>query len=509
MSQDEQTQSLWMEVKLPTFPTLNENLYTDVCIVGAGISGLTCAYTLLQQGKSVVILDQNLGENSQTMRTTAHLSWALDDRYFDIEKLFGEEGSALAAESHSKAINFIEEIVLKEKIDCHFERVNGYLFAVDQEEVKTLDKEFTAITKIGKEIHKLDQVPFNSASKAMPCLQFPKQAQFHIGKYMQGLLEAVVRLGGRVYDQTHVNQIEENAVVIVKTDSGCAVEAHSVIVATCTPINDRVYIHTKQSAYRTYVIAASVPKGSIPKGLYWDTLDPYHYIRLEVDLNHPDLEWLIIGGEDHKTGQDADIEERYQNLEKWAHVYFPKVENFTYHWSGQVYEPIDSLAFIGRNPGNKNIYIVTGDSGNGMTHGTIAGLLLPDLILGAKNPWESLYDPSRKTIAAVSEFMEENLNVLMQYKDWLTPGDVQTITNLEVDEGVILRRGLKKIAVFKDKEGKLFFNSAFCPHLGGCVRWNSGEKSWDCPCHGSRFDAKGKVIVGPAVSDLSPCEVPD
>jgi len=509
MTQDnQQSRSLWMEVALPELPTLKENLQADVCIIGAGIVGLTCAYTLLKQGKSVIVLDQNLNKDTQSTRTTAHLTWVLDDRYFEIEKLFSLEEARYAAESHNRAINYIEEIVFAEKIDCDFERVDGYLFAPNTKEIETLDKEYAVIKKIGMQVNRLDKVPCSSALEMEPCLHFPRQAQFHITKYLRGLIQAITKFGGKIFDHTHVNSIESGDLCKVVSDKDWHVQAQSVIVATCTPINDRFYIHTKQAAYRTYVIAAKVPKGSIPLGLYWDTLDPYHYIRLQKDQTNEQLEWLIIGGEDHKTGQESDPENRYSTLEKWARRHFPMIQEIEYRWSGQIYEPIDGLAFIGRNPHDKNIYIATGDSGNGMTHGTIAGLLIPDLILGNKNPWENLYDPSRKNFAATSEFLEENLNTWAQYKDWLTPGEVQTVADLPLSKGVILREGLKKIAVYKDEQGKLHVNSAFCPHLGGCVRWNACEKSWDCPCHGSRFDGQGKVLMGPALSDLTPCEHP-
>ena len=497
------TQSLWMEIHLPSFSSLEQDLNADVCIVGAGIVGLTCAYTLAKQGKSVVVLDQGAIAGGQTARTTAHLSWVLDDRYFDIEKLFDEERARLAAESHAAAIDYIEKIVLEEKIECDFERVDGYLFVPPEDSTDVLDKEFNAIQKIGMELNKAKRAPFSSFDTG-PCLQFPRQAQFHILKYLQGLIQVLLKMGVKIFNDTHVNHFEEDTLCLVKTQSGLSVTAQSVIVATCTPINDRFFIHTKQAAYRTYVIAAAIPQGSVPKGLYWDTLDPYHYIRIQKNSSDPHLDWLIIGGEDHKTGQDSDIEAKYTLLEAWSRVRFPMINKIDYRWSGQVFEPIDSLAFIGRNPGNKNVYIATGDSGNGMTHGTIAGILIPDLILGKDNPWKSLYEPSRKTLKAASEFIHENLNTLLQYKDWLTSGEIKTIEALGPEEGAILREGLKKIAVYKDEQHKIHVNSAFCPHLGGCLRWNSGEKSWDCPLHGSRFNGCGHVITGPAINNLYP-----
>jgi glycine/D-amino acid oxidase-like deaminating enzyme/nitrite reductase/ring-hydroxylating ferredoxin subunit len=497
------THSLWMEVLLPAFSPLDQDLIADVCIIGGGIVGLTCAYSLLKQGKSVIVLDQGAIGGGQTARTTAHLSWVLDDRYYDLEKLFGEKGAQIAAQSHFLAIDYIEKIVKEENIDCDFERVDGYLFAAPEDSQETLEKEFKAIKKTGMPIEKAPRAPFSSTFDTGACLRFPHQAQFHVLKYLQGLLKAIVKYGGKIFSHTHVNHIEDGIPCIVKTEKGFTVNARAVIVATCTPVNDRFYIHTKQSAYRTYAIAGTVPKGYVPAGLYWDTADPYHYIRTQKNLDNSKTDWLIIGGEDHKTGQDSAIDAKYDHLESWAKVRFPRLDKIEYRWSGQVFEPIDSLAFIGRNPGDENIYIATGDSGNGLTHGTIAGILIPDLILEKENSWKILYEPSRKTLSAAPDFICENLNSMYQLKDWLTPGEKKTVENLAPDEGIILREGLKKIAVYKDKQGQIHLNSALCPHLGGCVRWNDGEKSWDCPLHGSRFDGCGQVITGPAMDKLA------
>lgn len=497
----EASHSLWMDLKLPSYPSLENNLSADVCIVGAGIVGLMCAYTLLKEGKSVVVLDQGAIANGQSAHTTAHLTWVLDDRFYKLEQLFGQENASIAAKSHSAAIDYIEKIVSEEKISCDFERVDGYLFVPPQDSQEVLDKEYGTIQSIGMEVHKVSRAPFNSNFETGPCLRFPQQAQFHVLKYLQGLIKAILRLGGKIFSHSRVNSFKDGSPCIAKTDSGFSVSAQSIIVATCTPVNNRFFIHSKQAPYRTYVVAASIPKSAVVKALYWDTAHPYHYIRIQSSEAN---DWLIVGGEDHKTGQDADITARYQALESWTKKRFPMVGQFEYRWSGQVFEPIDSLAFIGRNPGDKNIYIATGDSGNGMTHASIAGILLPDLILGKDNSWKDLYEPSRKTLSAAATFIQENLNVAAQYRDWFTAGEAKKIEDLIPEEGLVVRKGLKKMAVYKDSHSNIHINSACCPHLGGCVRWNKGEKCWDCPCHGSSFDGQGNVISGPAKDNLSP-----
>jgi nitrite reductase/ring-hydroxylating ferredoxin subunit len=275
------------------------------------------------------------------------------------------------------------------------------------------------------------------------------------------------------------------------------------VVATNVPINNRFTIHTKEAAYRTYVIGMQVPHGLMQPMLMWDTQDPYHYIRLETDSNKKE-DLLIIGGEDHRVGQDQHPEENYRNLERWANETLKLHYPVTHRWSGQIVEPVDGLAFIGYNPSDRrNIFIATGDSGHGLTHGTIAGILLTDLILGKQNEWATLYNPRRKTWKEIGTYLKENINTSIQYSDWLSSGDVSSTKEIKPREGAIMSQGISRIAVYKDSDGDLHMFSATCPHLGGIVRWNTVEKSWDCPCHGSRFNCYGDVINGPANTGLT------
>lgn len=337
------------------------------------------------------------------------------------------------------------------------------------------------------------------------CLRFPRQGQFHPLKYLAGLARALVRQGGRIFTGTHVTAMAGGDSARVEADSGYTVNTSNIVVATNTPINNLVTIHTKQASYTTYVIGARIPPGSVTGALYWDTADPYHYVRLHSVGDH-DL--LIVGGEDHKTGQADDGAARLTRLEVWARERFPAISGIEYRWSGQVMEPVDGVAFIGRNPADsQNVYIATGDSGMGMTHGTIAGMLITDLIAGRRNPWVDLYDPSRKSLLALGQFVQENINVTAQYLgDYLSGGDVASVDEIVPDGGAVIQRGLKKIAVYRDMQGVLSQRSAMCTHLGCIVSWNSLEKTWDCPCHGSRYDRYGGIINGPANSDLSPVE---
>ena len=491
------TGSVWAATaKLPSYSPLTTDATADVCVIGAGISGLTTAYLLTQVGKTVVVLDDGAIGSGMTGMTTAHLVNALDDRFMDLERLHGERGSRLAAESHTAAIDHVESIVARERIACDFTRLDGYLICGPEEDEAYLDRELEAAHRAG--LHNVLKV-----GRALitydtgPCLRFPNQAQFHPLKYLAGLAEAIERGGGRIFTGTHATKVDGGKHASVSTRSG-TVSAGAIVVATNTPVNDLVVVHTKQAPYMTYVIGALVPHNSIPLMLLWDTSDPYHYVRLQpgVDADH-DL--LIVGGEDHKTGQADDIEERHGRIEQWSRARFPSMREVTYRWAGQVMEPVDSLAFIGHNPlDNENVYTVTGDSGNGMTHGTIAGILITDLILGRHNPWQSLYDPGRVTLRATKEFAKEAANMAAQYADWVTGGDVSSPDEIEKDSGAVVRRGALKLAVYRDATGALHERSAVCTHLGCIVQWNPVEKTWDCPCHGSRFDKFGDVINGPA-----------
>ncbi len=511
----EQTTSVWMQTgEIPVHAALTANVEADVCVVGAGIAGMTTAYLLLQEGRSVVVLDDGPIGGGQTERTTAHITNAIDDRYVAIEDWHGSTGARLAAESHSAAIDRIETIVKRENIDCDFELLDGYLFAPPGESPKLLEQELHAVQRAGlSSVEFVSRCPlptFNTGA----CLRFPRQGQFHPRKYLAGLTTAILRMGGRIFTQTHVEKIEEGTPARVRTRPGSTVTAASVVVATNTPFNDWVTIHTKQAPYMSYVLAFGVPRGAVTKALYWDTQNPYHYVRLQsisVDtsvgerLGDPETEeLLIVGGEDHKTGQADDAEARYRRLEEWTRERFPVSGDARCQWSGQVLETIDGLAFIGRNPlDGPNVFIATGDSGQGMTHGTIAGILLTDLIVGRRSPWTALYDPARKTLRAADRFLKETLNVALQYTAWVTDGDVGRTQEIAPGKGAVVWRGLTKVAAYRDEAGLLHECSAICPHLGCIVAWNHNESTWDCPCHGSRFDKQGHLVCGPANCDLA------
>jgi glycine/D-amino acid oxidase-like deaminating enzyme/nitrite reductase/ring-hydroxylating ferredoxin subunit len=494
--------SIWTRsAETPKYPVAPEDLTPDVCIVGAGIAGLSIAYALAGEGLSVVVVDDGAVGSGETGRTSAHLTNAVDDHYQVLESLHGEAVARAIADSHTAAIDRIESIVAAESIDCGFERIPGYLFPAPDEAPDFLLKELGAALKAGLRVEIVPRAPIPMFETG-PALMFPDQAQFHPMRYLSHLADAVIRKGGRIFT-AHAKDIEGGAHPQVTLKSGHVIRCKSVVVATNVPVNDRVAMHTKLEPFRTYVIAAHVPNGQIPKALLWDTGDPYHYVRIVENAdNSPGQDLLLVGGEDHKVGQATDYDARYGALEMWMRSRYPEAGVVHSKWSGQIIETVDGIAYIGRNPGEKNVYICTGDSGEGIIHGTIAGILIPDLIQGRKNPWETTYDPGRITLKSAATAGRHNLNVALRYADWLKGHETLDEKQIPPGSGAVIRHGLKHVAAFRDDQGALHRMSAVCPHLKCIVTWNGSENSFDCPCHGSRFNCRGHVLNGPAISDL-------
>jgi glycine/D-amino acid oxidase-like deaminating enzyme/nitrite reductase/ring-hydroxylating ferredoxin subunit len=494
------------------FNAVKEDIDTEVLIIGAGLAGLSVAYALVKEGRDVSVLEDGYIGSGESGRTTAHLTCALDDRYSKIEHVYGEEGMKLVAKSHMAAIDFIEKAVKEHNIDCGFKRVNGYLFLHPSDKRETLEKEFEACKRAGLDVSWLDKTPgINVKSE---CICFHNQGQFHILKYLNGLAQVVKTLGGKIYCNSKARHVNEKGAEC----NGCKITARNIVVATNSPVNDFVTMHTKQFPYRTYVIGAKIPRG-LTAALWWDSGDqdskwytaPYHYVR--VDEYDDEYDLLISGGEDHITGQADDEgipeEERFTKLVTWTKEKFPTMTGIVYKWSGQVLEPLDYMAYIGRNPGNDNVYIVTGDSGNGMTHATIAAVLIPDLIAGRENKWEKIYSPKRLPLKLPGKYLKEMASMMVQYADWLHKGDIENLDDLRSGEGGVFSIGLKHYVAYKNGNGELKVFSAVCPHMGCVLHWNKEEKSFDCPCHGSRFSKEGIVINGPATADLQQVRIKD
>jgi glycine/D-amino acid oxidase-like deaminating enzyme/nitrite reductase/ring-hydroxylating ferredoxin subunit len=496
-SSDKETRSLWRATSaLSDFAPLGGELHVDVAIIGAGITGLTAALLLAERGRSVAVLEQDTIAGGETGNTTAHLTVAIDARYHYIRRKYSAEEAKLVADASRASLEKIADNVQRYNIDCRFRRVPGYLYTEKRKYVSELKNEASAAREAGLDAQWTTDVPLPFATRG--AVLWPNQAQFHPGQYIEGLASRAKSAGVQIFAHTHVSNIEDGEPCIVETEHG-RVTAASVFMATNVPIVGFTHVHTLAAAYRTYAIAfeESAPH---PDGLFWDTADPYHYTRWqETDEGT----YLIVGGEDHRVGEEEDTEGCFGALSIYSNEYFGS-RAMRYRWSGQVIEPHGGLPLIG---GSGNLYISTGYSGQGMTFGTLGAMVIADLITGVANPWAELFDPKRiRPHATTREFITENLHFPAHLiPDRLTSHDVEAKNESEVPagEGKIIKIDGRKIAAYRDEGGTLHCVSPVCTHMGCDVAWNGVERSWDCPCHGSRFTPDGEVLNGPAHEPLA------
>jgi glycine/D-amino acid oxidase-like deaminating enzyme/nitrite reductase/ring-hydroxylating ferredoxin subunit len=500
---DEHSRSLWMDTAVADAPALSENRRVDTVVVGSGIAGLSTAYELACRGLKVVVLDRGRIAGGMTSRTSAHLTSQSDDGFRTLIQVRGLDGAKTFYESHAAAIDRIESIASEEGIECHFRRVNGYLFpAIGKDPAEELTPEFEATKKVGMRIERHTGLPFKGLEKVRS-LRYPKLATFHPLRYLRGVADSFVQRGGELFANTTATEVEEKrGTVTVRTSNNLSVEAANAVIATNSPINDGFNLYTQLAPYRTYAMAITIERDSIEDALYWDTLDSYHYVRLENGRGA--TQYLIVGGADHKTGEADDAWARFEGIESWIRALVPQLGNVTHRWSGQILDPVDYAAFIGRNPGNEHIFVHTGDSGQGLTHGVAGSLLLSSLITGEGSPWADFYDPSRVMLAGAKNFIAENITAVKNFAEYLAPGELKSVDELEPGKGAIIRDGGSKIAAYRDDHGSLHQYSATCTHAGCHIRWNSLEICWDCPCHGSHFAVDGSALNAPAISALAP-----
>jgi glycine/D-amino acid oxidase-like deaminating enzyme/nitrite reductase/ring-hydroxylating ferredoxin subunit len=498
---DERTKSIWTDTAVaPDAVPLGHDIEADTVVVGSGIAGLSTAYELSEQGHRVVVLDRGAIGTGMTARTTAHLASISDDGFDTLINVRGEENARLFYQSHSASIDRIEAIQEGLGISCEFRRLQGLLFPKIGGQSSDLDAHLEAARQLGVKVMDNHGLPFKGQEDTR-YLSYADQGTFHPLKYLRGLAEAIQKNKGRLYASTTATSTEENDQgVVVGIEGGLRVRARFAVVATNSPTNNVVAIHTKEAPYRTYAMAFLIPRGTLPDQLYWDTADPYHYVRLSPGPETTD--YLIVGGADHKTGEADDGNVRFEGIEAWTRSLVPDLGRETHRWSGQVLEPLDHSAFIGRNPGSDKLFVVTGDSGQGITHGVVASLVISDLIMKGTSPWLPLYDPNRITPNSIKTFITENVTSLKQFAEYLAPGELKSFDELERGQGAIVRSGLRKVAAYRDLNGTLFKCSAKCTHVGCHIHWNSLEMCWDCPCHGSQFAPGGEVLNAPAVSPL-------
>ena len=496
--ENKSTTSVWEATSEgQSYPRLHEDIAVDVAIVGAGITGLTAAVELIEAGKTVVVIDALEVAGGVSGFNSGHLTnLMLDLRYTTIRHNFGAEGARLTAESQTAAIDKIEENVHKYGIECEFKRLNGFLYAETSEQVTVVEKEFLAAKEAGIEIDLTDIVhlPFPILKGA----RVARQGSFHPKKYVYGLAKAFTEKGGQIFEHTRALDVKSGTPCQVITESG-TITAGSVIIATHTPIGMWPKLQTKLIPSMSYIIGLRI-KNTFEEGLFWDAQEIYHYIRFVPELGP---NFIILGGEDHKIGTERDTEVHFRNLEKYAYERFD-IESIDFRWSAVLYDPADGMPYIGAMNTAPNVYIGTGYTGEGLTCGTVAGMLLPDLILGRPNPWAHIYDPNRvKPFSSAAGFIEENVSTAYHFvKDRLSRGDEAKLEEIAPGEGRILKINGQKVAAYRSESGQVHAMSPVCSHAGCIVNWNEAESTWDCPCHGGRYFATGDVMNGPPTRGL-------
>jgi glycine/D-amino acid oxidase-like deaminating enzyme/nitrite reductase/ring-hydroxylating ferredoxin subunit len=497
------TISYWIDsTSLQRFPKIERDQRVDVVVVGGGITGLTAAYLLTAAGRSVALLERARCASGDTGHTTAHLTMALDTRLTELAKTFGRDHAQAAWDAGLAAIAQIDTIVRDEEIECDFAWVPGFLHApVDGwsgQEEKSLREEAALASDLGFDASFVDGVPF----AGVPGIRFEDQARFHPRKYLAGLVRAITARGGQVYEHSAAEEFLEKPLRV--RANGCTITCDDIVLATHNPLvgignlASATLFQTKLTLYTSYAVAGRVAPGTLPDALFWDTADPYRYMRLEPGRG---ADLVIFGGEDHKTGQATDTNACYARLERALESLVPNVE-LTHRWSAQVIETPDGLPYMGRNAEHQ--YIATGFAGNGMTFGTLGAMMAADGILGRMNPWSELFDVGRMKIRGGAwEYIKENKDYpYYLIRDRFAGVEGRTLRSVKRGEGKILELDGKKVAAYRDGSGTTRLRSAICTHMGCVVAWNAAERTWDCPCHGSRFTPQGQVLAGPAESPL-------
>lgn len=490
------TRPLWSRSPaIRRFPQLDADLHSEVVVVGGGITGVTTALLLAEAGKRVTLLESRSLAAGVTGATTAHLTEALDTRYHELESSFGKEGAALARASSRDAIEKIAELASAAGGACGFERLNGYLFAENDRQLSELDAELEAAERAGAKVSRQDDVPLPLGARG--AVVFANQAQFHPIDYVRQLAERLALTGARVYEGVTVSNVETQGQLRLETDTGNRVTADAIVLATHAPFQN-MKLQLELAQYRSYVVSAPIEKPL--GGLYWDLADPYHYLR-SVTLDGKN--YAIVGGGDHRTGTipEGGPDAPFQELEAYAARLGVTAGE---RWSAQVVEPSDGLPFIGKPDSGIELYLAQGFSGNGMTFGTLSAMLISDALLGRPNRYADLYRADRfKPLASARAVLSENAETAAHLvAGHVKPVSDQPLEQLSRGEGCILKADGKKLAVYRDDEGSVHAVSAICTHQGCQVAFNPVERSWDCPCHGSRFDIDGRVLDGPAKKPL-------
>jgi glycine/D-amino acid oxidase-like deaminating enzyme/nitrite reductase/ring-hydroxylating ferredoxin subunit len=496
------TEPFWSEAAFPSFPRLDEDLDVDVAVVGAGITGLTAAYLLTRAGKSVALLERGRCGQGETGHTSGHLTMVTDTPLIDLAPRFDVSHAQAVWDAGLAAIVQIATIVHEEGIECDFRWIDGYLHQPPghdgREGIQGLEQTARLADEMGFDATFVEDVPFAGG----PGVRFATQARFHPRKYLAGLARFVRERGGHIFEETQVDEVWDAPLGLQANRH--FVRCRDLVVATHMPLfgvsneKDATLLQSKLAPYTTYVVAGAAPRGSVPDALFWDTGNPYRYLRIEP---REDDDLVILGGADHKTGQASDTSERFRLLEDELRAAVPGCSP-TYRWSGQVLETPDGLPYLGRVGDGR--YAATGFSGNGLTFGTVGAMIASDAIVERPSPWVDLFDPGRGALRrGLWTYVKENADYpYYRLRDRFAGAEGKSLRAVERGQGKVVEYRGEKVAAFRDSDGTLSIRSAVCTHMGCVVAWNDAERSWDCPCHGSRFTPGGDVIAGPARDPL-------
>lgn len=500
------TQSLWNSYAATTnFPSLQEDLEVDVAVIGGGITGITTAQRLSEEGFRVAVLEARKVGGGTTAHSTGNLYFTIDQILSSLQSTYDNGIIRNVVSSRFDAINLIADNVERFHIDCDFMRVPWYLYSSNEENARKIDEELETAIEAGVNMEKAraEDIPFHMVKG----VKVGDQAQFNSLRYVQGLANEIESNTCRIFENTRVLEIEEDKEKVELKVMGGTVRAKHAVHATHTPKGVDVQFHTVLGPYREYGVAAKLDAGTYPEGIYWGYYNKGDKISFR-SYSRGHEKYVIAVGQPHKVGQAKDNNEHIQNLISFLKEHF-EIGEVTHRWGGQHYHPSDKLPYIGRKSPGSRVYIATGFSTDGLTFGTMSGMLICDSISGKENLYEEMYAASRFTPGkSAKEFLKENLNVAAQYlKDLPFSTDEEALKNLKNGEGRILEKDGHKVAASKNKKGEIAMHSAFCTHLSCVVSWNNAEKTWDCPCHGSRFDPEGMVLEGPALHPLKRIEI--
>lgn len=497
---DMDTISFWNAITQRTeeYPELSQDIEVDVAVVGGGITGITTALNLIKQGKKVAILEAKQIGGVTTSFSTGNLYIPIQPYYQNIVAKFNRETAKAIAQSRKFAIDYIEQTINEINITCNFARRPWYVYA-KEDKAAFLDKEVNTFKQIDIDIEYTKQLPLSFSFNKAAIIA--NQARFNPLAYVTSIASYLKSQGCLIYENTRVLSIDEKEWCTLKTQHG-TVTATKTVLATHTPIGINL-TQEFTAPYRSYVVAAHLQDEHYPEGNFWDLSEPHHATSTHASTrnNNPDI--LMVAGNHHKTGQGTNRHARFTELEAFLKKNF-SIKDIAYHWSAQHYHAADGIPYIGYvSRFAKHTYMATGFFADGLIYGTLAGIIVADLIVGKNNVLEKTYSANRFTPRASATFLvKENVNLFLQYLKDYPFAEVNNFNEVKKGEGKVLGMGGEKWAVFRDDNNQLHVVSAVCTHMKCIVNWNNAERSWDCPCHGSRFTCDGDVLEGPAIKPL-------